>query len=57
MRTLYLEKFCDLTDFLKDVIEKIMAEAGRFPIKFCYNENMSTLSSNYGIGKDTDEYG
>ena len=57
LNTLYLEKFCDLTGFLEDVISKIINDTGRTPLHFKYNENMSTLSANYGVGKDSDEDG
>ena len=37
------------------IIAQIIEESGRHPIQFKYNENMSTLTANYGVGKDVDE--
>ena len=54
LNTLYLEKYCDLTAFLVKIIAKIVEDNGRCPIQFKYNENMSTLNANYGVGKDVD---
>ena len=55
LKTLYLEKYCDLTPLLVEEISKIVDANGRAPLKFKYNHNKSTLFANYGVGKDIDD--